>query len=75
MVIAGGYSASVGFEVESEEVGEHVVEVDELTGGFTVVEPPPPPPPPPEPFPWMWVGAGVVAILAVLGYLFYSRRA
>lgn len=75
VVIAGGYSTSVGFEVESEELGEHVVEVDGLTGGFTVVAPPPPPPPPPRPFPWMWVGVGVVGVLAVLGYLFYTKRA
>ena len=65
VTLAGGTSQSISFTTSSEEEGEHTVEIDSLSGGFTVKSPPP------KEFPWIPII--LVIAVAVLFYLIWSK--
>ncbi len=69
ITLAGGATGTVAFTVSRDAEGTYSVEVDGLTGSFTVVAPPPTPPG----IPWIAV-SGVIVIAALLATLFYFRR-
>jgi len=78
VTIAAGSSQSVTFSVTKEKAGSYSVDVNGLSGSFTVKEkpaptPPPPPAPPPEvtpPFNWPLVG-GIIGAVIVVGLLIF----
>jgi subtilase family serine protease len=63
VTLAGGASREVSFSVSSEEEGEHTVEVDGVSGSFTVESAPP------QPFFW----PVVVVVVAILVFLIWVR--
>ena len=82
ITLAGGASETVTFAVVKDKAGTYSVEVDGLTGSFTVKEAPPPPPTPtPSPIPpskvnWAILGPiiGVAVFLAIFLPIRLRRR-
>jgi len=84
VTVAAAKSESVSFTVSKDKAGTYSVDIDGLTGSFTVKEkpvlapaPPPPPPPPPvkPPINWPLIG-GIIGAVVVVGLLifFVARR-
>lgn len=68
MTLSGGTSTSVNFTIFARSrFGIHTVNVEDLTGIYTVVSPPPS-----NQFPWFWVVA-IVIISAVVLYIVWKR--
>ena len=81
VTVAAGGSQSVSFSVTKEDAGAYSVEVDGLSGSFTVVEAAAPPGPPPEEVPkpinWPLIG-GIIAGVIIVGLVIFfviRRRA
>jgi len=78
VTVAAGASETVTFTTSGDEAGTYSVDVNGLTGSFTVKEAAAPPPPPPEkPVNWpviLGIIAAVVAIAAIALVLLRHRR-
>jgi hypothetical protein len=82
VTLAAGASQNVSFSVTRGEAASYPVDVNGLTGSFTVAAPAPPaeetpPASTPAPAPiawWIWVIAGVVVVAAGLTTFFTVRR-
>jgi len=86
VTLKAGASQQVTFTTAKDTPGSYSVEVDGLSGSFTVKaaapsQPPPPPPPPPPPAPKLPLGpiiGGIIAAVVVAGLLIFfvlRRRA
>ena len=76
VAVAAGASETVTFTTSESKAGTYAVDVNGLTGSFTVKEAAaPPPPPPPKPTNWPLIG-GIIAGVIVIGLLifFLARR-
>ena len=65
VTLAGGTSQSISLTISSEEEGMHTVEVDGVSGSFTVESPPP------DKFPWTTII--LIVVVAVVLYLIWTR--
>ena len=66
VTLSGGASTTVTFTVTSETEGAHTVEVDSLSGSFTVEEAP-------AAFPWATIMIGIV-VIAVAAYFYLQSQ-
>jgi hypothetical protein len=87
VILKAGASGEVTFSTVKDVAGSYSVEVDGLSGSFTVKEkpapplPPPPAPPPPTPppapvinWPLIWGIVGAVVIVGIIIFLVVRRR-
>jgi len=79
VTLAAGKSQNVSFSVTREKAGSYTVEVDGLSGSFTVAAASPvlPPPPAKPPLNWPLIG-GIIAAVVIGGLLIFflvRRRA
>jgi len=86
ITLAGKASQTVTFTLSKDVAGSYSVEVNGLSGSFTVKEkpaPPPPPPPAPKPtpppapavnWPLIWGIVGGVVVVGVIIFLVARRR-
>lgn len=72
IVLDGGASTEVSFTTSRKAAGSYSVDVNGLTGAFTV-KPKPVPPPPAKPFNW-WLIVGIIFAIALAAELFYVLR-
>jgi len=68
VTLAGGASQKVTFTTSKDVVGTYTVNVDGLSGTFTVKEAPPPPPPPIN---W-WLIGGIIAACIIIGVVVWQ---
>jgi len=69
VTVAAGASETVTFTTSGDKAGTYAVDVNGLTGSFTVNEAAAPPPPPPSPVNWpvlLGIIAAVVALAAIV---------
>jgi len=67
VTLDGGESTTVEATLFTEEEGEHIVEVEGITGTFTVT------PPPSKKFPWGLTIGAVVIIIAAVVYMYLRQ--
>ena len=68
VTLAGGASQKVTFTTSKDVVGTYTVNVDGLSGTFTVKAAPPPPPPPTD---WWLIGA-IIAACIIIGVVIWQ---
>jgi len=70
-----GTSKPISFTTIKNTAGTYSVEVEALTGSFTVKEKPvAPPPPPAKPISWWLIGGIIAAVVAIAFAIFFLRR-
>ena len=77
VTVAAGASETVTFTTSEDKAGTYAVDVNGLTGSFTVKEAAVPPLPPPSPVNWPLI-SGIIAGVVVVGLLIFflvRRRA
>jgi hypothetical protein len=80
VTLNAGASEEVTFATAKDVAGTYSVEVDGLSGSFTVEEKPPPPPPPPPPaapavnWPIIWGIMAGVLVVGIIIFLVARRR-
>ena len=86
VTVSAGANKKVTFTTAKDMAGSYLVDINGLSGSFTVkAAPPPPPPPPPTPIPtppevkpainWPLVGGIIAGVVVVgLGVFFWIRR-
>jgi len=81
ITVAAGVSKEVTFTTSKGEAGSYLVDINGLSGSFTIVErpsvtpQPPPPTPPAKPFNWWLIGGIIGGVVVIgLGIFFWTRR-
>ena len=68
VTVNGGDSTQLSFTISSIDEGSHTIEVEELTGQFSVIVQPEPPG-----FPWIWVDLLIVVVVIAAVYILRKR--